>query len=544
MKRLNLTQGSDEWLAVRGTTLNASDAPVMMGVSKYLTRNDLLKAKNTLQPREFSKFVQERILDKGHEVEAMARPIAERLMGEELFPVTMIHDLEGLSFLASLDGMDMLGNVIFEHKTINNDLRATTCVEDLHEQYKVQMDHQLLVSGAEKCLFMASDGTEQDMVYFWYQRDEKRIQKLMEGWKLFVTDLESYKPPESAPEAVADEVTDLPGIVLVAEGAVSVRENFAVFEQGLKAFLEDRLILKPETDDDFATLEAQVKMLKKAEDMLKVAGDSVLAQVEAVDAAMKKRDSLAKLVRDNRLMAEKLVKSEKDARRAAILAEAEAAFSAWVSEQDCPAPIVSPAAAAIAEAMKGKKTIKSLQDAADAAVANLKLAAMEEIKKINGNHATFKEMAAGYEFLFPDWRSIILYDPAHVKAHIQNAISEHKQREAEKLEAGRERIRQEEEAKAKAAAEAQARAEIEAAAQQRQREEADRIAAEQRVAEINAPTMQATRPVNAVSTQKTLDDLLQEAIDKSPPDMKEDQESLNSFISGFYMGWKAARGES
>jgi predicted phage-related endonuclease len=48
MKILNLTQGSPEWLATRAQHFCASDAPAMMGVSKYKTRSDLLREKATL----------------------------------------------------------------------------------------------------------------------------------------------------------------------------------------------------------------------------------------------------------------------------------------------------------------------------------------------------------------------------------------------------------------------------------------------------------------------------------------------------------------
>jgi hypothetical protein len=46
----------------------------------------------------------------------------------------------------------------------------------------------------------------------------------------------------------------------------------------------------------------------------------MLAQIETVDSAKKTKDMLAKLVRDNRLMAEKLLASEKERRRGEIVA--------------------------------------------------------------------------------------------------------------------------------------------------------------------------------------------------------------------------------
>ena len=42
MEILNLIQGTDEWVAHRKKSLNASDAPAMMGCSSYKTRDQLI----------------------------------------------------------------------------------------------------------------------------------------------------------------------------------------------------------------------------------------------------------------------------------------------------------------------------------------------------------------------------------------------------------------------------------------------------------------------------------------------------------------------
>ena len=79
MKIHELTQGSDEWAALRLTHHGASEAAAMLGLSKKTTRSELLRIKHTGMPKEFSDWVQKNILDYGHEVEAMARPIIEGL---------------------------------------------------------------------------------------------------------------------------------------------------------------------------------------------------------------------------------------------------------------------------------------------------------------------------------------------------------------------------------------------------------------------------------------------------------------------------------
>jgi len=58
-------------------------------------------------------------------------------------------------------------------------LRAGT----LDANYTVQMDQQLLVSGAAKCLFMTSDGTADRMAWCWYESNPEKFAALIAGWK-------------------------------------------------------------------------------------------------------------------------------------------------------------------------------------------------------------------------------------------------------------------------------------------------------------------------------------------------------------------------
>ena len=70
MKTHNLVQGSKEWDEFRTKHFGASEAAAMLGLSRQLSRNDLLLYKKTGKSKEYSDWVQENILDYGHEVEA------------------------------------------------------------------------------------------------------------------------------------------------------------------------------------------------------------------------------------------------------------------------------------------------------------------------------------------------------------------------------------------------------------------------------------------------------------------------------------------
>ena len=88
MQTHNLVQGSKEWNEFRANHFGASEAAAMLGLSKQLSRNDLLLYKKTGKSKEYSDWVQENILDYGHEVEALARELLESELGDELYPVT------------------------------------------------------------------------------------------------------------------------------------------------------------------------------------------------------------------------------------------------------------------------------------------------------------------------------------------------------------------------------------------------------------------------------------------------------------------------
>jgi len=163
METIALTQGSKEWHAHRDIHLNASDAPAMMGCSPYKTRSQLLHEKATGFSEDVDAATQRRF-DDGHRFEALARPLAEKIMGKELFPVVGVLG----KYSASFDGIDLFEEEALEHKSLNANLRADfDAIESalqqgtpgelvgriLADQYRVQMEQQLMVSGPKHPVF-------------------------------------------------------------------------------------------------------------------------------------------------------------------------------------------------------------------------------------------------------------------------------------------------------------------------------------------------------------------------------------------------------
>jgi hypothetical protein len=144
-----LVQGSDEWAQFRLTKFGASEAAAMLGISTKVKRTELLHMKHTGTAKEFSDWVQKNILDYGHEVEALARPIIEELIGEDLYPVTCSDgDLS-----ASCDGLTMSDEIAFEHKQWATALAASVKAGVLPDEYQPQCQQVMMVTGAQKVIF-------------------------------------------------------------------------------------------------------------------------------------------------------------------------------------------------------------------------------------------------------------------------------------------------------------------------------------------------------------------------------------------------------
>lgn len=189
-----LQQGTPEWLTFRKAHLPASDAPAMLGYSSYKSRNELIKEYATGVRPEPSEYVQ-KLFENGHRFEAMARPIIEEELGEELFPVTGSLKVEELELSASFDGLTMDNSIAWEHKTLNKILSQAKKITDIPKQYHIQMEQQLLVSGADKCLFTASNGEKDGMVKLWYEPSKEIREELLTGWDDFLCDLADYTAP-------------------------------------------------------------------------------------------------------------------------------------------------------------------------------------------------------------------------------------------------------------------------------------------------------------------------------------------------------------
>ena len=448
----DVQQGSAEWHVLRADHFTASEAPAMMGVSPYLSRSELLHQKATRLVDAEVDGHKLALFKAGHDAEAAYRPIAEEQLGDDLYPVTGTLQVAGQPLLASFDGLVMGYAEGFEHKLWSGKVAAHMEQHGEPLMHHVwQLEQQLLVSGGKRILFVTSDGTAEQRAWCWYESKPERRAALIAGWVQFAVELAAYVPPESTPvKVVAEAVTSLPAVLFQASGTIALKDNFPALEVALRDFIGNRLILKPETDQDFANLDLQIKALKNFEGALDAGDEQMFAQLPEVDRAKRTKDMLHKLARDNRLMAEKLLSSRKDQIRLEVMQDGQKKLAEHIAALNTRLgkPYMPAIASDFAGAVKGKRTVDSLRDAVNTELARAKIAANEIADRIQINLGTLRELASAHAFLFADTAQIVLKAADDMTVLVKSRIAEHQAAELAKEEATRQRIQAEEQVKA------------------------------------------------------------------------------------------------
>ena len=453
---ISVAQGTPEWGAHRAQHYNASDAPAMLGVSPYKTRAQLVREHATGVTAEIDETTQRRF-DDGHRFEALARPLAEKLIGEELFPCVGV--LKGTKYSASFDGLTLLFDTAFEHKSLNDAIR--NAIDDgigngvcLPEYLRVQMEQQCMVSGAERVLFMASKWNGETLVeerHCWYYPDAALREKIVNGWAQFDADVAAYQPePEVLPAPAGRTPDQLPALHIEVTGMVTASNLHQWKEAAIAVF--QGISTDLQTDQDFADADKTVKWCADIEDQLKAAKQHALSQTASIDELFRTIDAISAEARAKRLELDKLVKARKESIKAEIVAAGCASVRAHFDaiNSTLGAHAFQPAQTLqlnLGAAIKGMRSIKGMRDAVDAAVAAEKIEASQRAERVRAC-ITIVNAAVEHTHLFPDIVQLCAAkQPDDLRNLVAARVAEHQRREAERLEAERERIRQEEAAR-------------------------------------------------------------------------------------------------
>jgi len=428
MQTHNLKQGSQGWHEFRADHFGASEAAAMLGLSKQLSRNELLLYKKTGKSKEYSDWVQKNIMEYGHEVEAIARANLEAHLNDELYPVTC--SIGKLS--ASCDGLTIDRTIAFEHKQISKYL-----VNFINENGILPASHMpqcqqiLMVTGAKKVIFVCSDGTPENRFMLDVHPDKEWFDRIQSGWEQFAKDLETFEPKEFADKPAAAAIMQLPALSIQIKGEVTVSnlKQYKAAAEDLIAAVNTDL----QTDEDFVNADAMVKFFDESEKKLESAKEMALGQTASIEELMRDIDYIKDSFRAKRLTLDKLVKSQKESIKTKIIDDAYKACA----EHQCLisseflkinfAALFNLSRQSFETACKNKRTLASLHNAVDTEVAAIKIKLDDLARVIRKNLTHLPDDLS----LFRDLQSIITKPEDDFKLLVESRMTEQKRKEEE-----------------------------------------------------------------------------------------------------------------
>ena len=185
---LNLLQGSDEWHLYRSNMRNASESAAVLGVSPWTTPYQLwlIKTGRYIQPVNVA-------MQSGTDLEPAARLAYETKTGNIMQPLV----LQDGAYSASLDGMTLDGKLIVEIKCPmrgqQSELWQRVAAGEVPQHYALQIQHQLMVSGAEFAHLWVFDGRVGILCAV--ERDESMMEEIRAGWDAFQHFIDTDSPP-------------------------------------------------------------------------------------------------------------------------------------------------------------------------------------------------------------------------------------------------------------------------------------------------------------------------------------------------------------
>jgi putative phage-type endonuclease len=150
MHRVNLVQGSPEWLQWRSGRITATDAAIIVGLNPWKSPDELLDEKlgRVIPPPPNDR------MKRGTLLEPTARALFIETTGIEVEPACVEHD-KMWWHASSLDGLDATGKIIIEVKCPSAETHAMASVFDIPRYYYAQMQHQLISTGADICYYVS-----------------------------------------------------------------------------------------------------------------------------------------------------------------------------------------------------------------------------------------------------------------------------------------------------------------------------------------------------------------------------------------------------
>jgi hypothetical protein len=228
--------------------------------------------------------------------------------------------------------------------------------------------------------------------------------------------------------------------------------NLAIYKETALQFIES-INTELTTDEDFATAEKVIKFCDKAEKELDLVKSQALSQTADIADLFNTIDTLKESMRTKRIELKKGVKARKDAIRIEIVQDRREKLQQHINKlnSELEGVHLPEIVADFSSAIKGKKTVKSLEEAANDELAGAKMRATMVAQEYQENIDTLNGLVKDeHRFLFNDLQQIIHKSPDDFELIVKTRIKDYEAEQEAKREADRARIRAEEEAKAQA----------------------------------------------------------------------------------------------
>ena len=221
MKIIDMTQGTDEWLAFRRQCIGASDLPVIFGISPWRTPLQLWREKVGLGARqEVSRY-----MEYGHEIELIVR---QKYTG--FAPIVAQH-AEYDWAIASLDGWD--GERVLEIKAASRDDHTMAEHGLIPPKYLPQLAWQLFVTGSKEAIYASYNRGVIAEVRM--ARDDSYIALCFDMAREFWGCLTSLSPPETQERDY---------VLVTDEEAIAVSETWKASKLALDAAEEKERVAR------------------------------------------------------------------------------------------------------------------------------------------------------------------------------------------------------------------------------------------------------------------------------------------------------------
>lgn len=192
MRIIDIKQGTDEWLNLRKNQANASETPALFEANPWKPKNAIELAH--LKYGNLKIFYNQAMRD-GNKYEPAIRNFVNFTYNYNFIPAVAQWD-ENHKFQASFDGLDLNEKIILEIKNSKHTYDYVEKTGEAPKNYYLQVQHQLLVSGFDKCVFAVRNSAISGIKVIEIEADTKIKKEIVEKWLAF---FEKYEGKELPP---------------------------------------------------------------------------------------------------------------------------------------------------------------------------------------------------------------------------------------------------------------------------------------------------------------------------------------------------------